>query len=693
MQSKSKSKRLSLKITALFFVVMVLAYLPVSSFLFFLKNDAFNGYFPSRFFISETIHAKSFPWWNPYINFGLPQYGDMNAGFWSPITWLVAYAFQYNAYTFTIELLFYLMISGIGFFNLCRFYKQTKTASLISGIAYMCCGYMVGHLQHFNWISAAAFLPWCIWAYNNLHKKFSMKNSIICSLLFYMLIASAHPGLIIGSMYFFAAYIIFIFMQKRKLDGEDFSVKSFVRKNLWMFGLLFMLCLGLIAGYADLLPNITRGEKLAGAASITNPVTLQSFISVLIPMSTAKAGDFFNTDISMRNLYFGLVPLIFFIMTISGKKSSEQKFFLYAGLFFFILSLGGIFKYLSYYVLPGMAYVRLSGEFAIFSMLSIILSMSFTLNEHIVSNKNFHTGFYKPFYVLQLLLMAAVITGIAGALISHKGLFFAMQQILSQPSTKMKLKSLLDSLSFFDILWIQACVQFVFLNHIKKALQKKHFHHLIKICAADLIIAALLNIPFTGVGQASVKDVQTQLNRVPEGLPAPFLQPISSFNTEDSKNYFSLLGDVSFYNKQIGTVNQAFYPVELKNSKNVFKNNQSLFADKPFLFTTGNDNSTIINIKYFKGNLIELELDSKGNEKIVYQQNHYPKWRMVVNGERKKPEKYAGVFMATNLSQGKNYIKFNFFPGFVYTALKISVVFFAASLLYLIIVMFKRRYP
>jgi hypothetical protein len=68
--------------TALFlFVVLVLAFLPVASFLFFLKNDAFNGYFPSRFFISESLRSEHFPWWNPYINFGLPQYGDMNSGF------------------------------------------------------------------------------------------------------------------------------------------------------------------------------------------------------------------------------------------------------------------------------------------------------------------------------------------------------------------------------------------------------------------------------------------------------------------------------------------------------------------------------------------------------------------------------------------------------------------------------------
>jgi len=224
-------------------------------------------------------------------------------------------------------------------------------------------------------------------------------------------------------------------------------------------------------------------------------------------------------------------------------------------------------------------------------------------------------------------------------------------------------------------------------------LEKKYFHWLVRVCAADLIIATLLNVPFTGVGQASVKDLQMQLDRVPEGLPAPFMQPIRKLNSDDTKEYFSLLGDQSFYNKQIGSVNYAFYPVEMKNSALVFKNKESLFADKPFLFTTGNDSSTSIKIKYFKNNFIDLEVNSGGNEKIVYQQNFYSKWKLILNGERKKPEKYAGVFMAANVNKGMNNVKFSFYPGFVSTAMEISALFFATSLLYLIIVMFKRRSP
>src|SRR5215212_12271592 len=107
MQDYINSKRQSVKTILAFLLIMFVAYLPVSTFQFFIKNDAFSGYFPPKFFMSESLHAGYLPLWNPYINYGIPQYGDMSSGYWSPITWLIAGTIGYNAYTFTIEVLAY----------------------------------------------------------------------------------------------------------------------------------------------------------------------------------------------------------------------------------------------------------------------------------------------------------------------------------------------------------------------------------------------------------------------------------------------------------------------------------------------------------------------------------------------------------------------------------------------------------
>src|ERR1700710_1306979 len=134
MQVYANSNRLSLKTILFFVLVLFIAFLPVSTFLFFLKNDAFNGYFPPKFFMSESIHAGYLPLWNPYINFGIPQYGDMSSGYWSPVTWLIASTVGYNAYSFTVELLFYILLGGLGMYKLTGIFKLDKRVRIIAGI-------------------------------------------------------------------------------------------------------------------------------------------------------------------------------------------------------------------------------------------------------------------------------------------------------------------------------------------------------------------------------------------------------------------------------------------------------------------------------------------------------------------------------------------------------------------------------
>ena len=74
-------KQDSVNIPIIFAIITIVAFLPFTSMIFALKNDAFTGYFPPKFFMSESIHSGYFPLWNPYINYGLPQYGDMSSGF------------------------------------------------------------------------------------------------------------------------------------------------------------------------------------------------------------------------------------------------------------------------------------------------------------------------------------------------------------------------------------------------------------------------------------------------------------------------------------------------------------------------------------------------------------------------------------------------------------------------------------
>ena len=105
-----------------------------------------------------------FPLWNPYFNYGLPVYNDMNGGFWYPLTWINGIMTGYNAYSFAMEEVLHFPIAAVGMYVLARYFHGAPGTKIIAAISYACCGYFVAHTQHYNWITGAAWLPWCLLA-------------------------------------------------------------------------------------------------------------------------------------------------------------------------------------------------------------------------------------------------------------------------------------------------------------------------------------------------------------------------------------------------------------------------------------------------------------------------------------------------------------------------------------------------
>jgi hypothetical protein len=696
MQDYTNSNRLSLKTILFFIIILLIAFLPISTFLFFIKDDAFTGYFPPKFFMSECIHAGHLPLWNPYINFGIPQYGDMSSGYWSPVTWFIASTIGYNAYTLTTEVLLYILLGGIGMYKLSQAWHLEKHTCIIAAIAYMCCGYNVGHLQHFNWISGAAFLPWCLWSYLLLTHHLSIKNAVRTAVLFYFLLSSAHPGIIISTVYFFIAVFLFDLFHHYQQQTILVKIKETLKAHGLLMFILLLLCAGMIAGYADIIPHFVRGEKLSLSDALLNPTTIQCWISSLLPFSTTKNAAFFQTDISMRNCYFSLVLLLFFIAAIVQSKNKWQKFLLAMGCFFMLLSLGGIVKTFAYKFIPFIGYVRLNGEFRIFSLLCFILVAAMELDKFLKNKSRFEGAIKWIYYGIEIILFGCIIFGIRKSISTHGSFLYASKEIFAQHGLATKLKALIDSLSFYDTLWIQGFIQLFLLWGIKWCLKFRHWNVLKDILIADMILACLLNIPFTGVGQTSVAHIQDILNQSPSGIPIPALQPIANNDTItlDEK---AMIGDWSFYNKQIGVNQQVQYPIVLKNEQAYFDSVSLLPADnftqQAFLFTEPINKDTSKNncsITSFSPNLIQASISSDSSGVVILQQNLYPHW-YYQNGNEKKEVDKAGInFMSAPIVKGDNTVVFSFEPTLVEKAMLLSLISFIICCLLLIALRTKR---
>lgn len=676
MQDYANSKRLPLKTILFFGVVVFLAYLPVSSCLFFLKNDAFNGYFPPKFFMSESISAGHLPLWNPYINFGIPQYGDMSSGYWSPFTWLIAGTVGYNAYSLTFELLFYIFLSGIGMYLLSGLWVKQAQVRVIAGMAYMCSGYHIGHLQHFNWLSGAAFLPLAFWSYRRLLEEASLRNFLFCSLMFYMLLASAHPGLSIAGFYLFAIFFIFDLFTSNRSRSLVEKMKFSAKTHLYLSGLLLLLCAGMLAGYLDIIPHFARGEKLALAESLGDPTNLQSWISALLPLATVKNDQWYRTDISMRNCFFSLTVLLFFLRACAGKMLAIQKFLLACGTGFALLASAGVFKTMAYHILPFIGFVRLNGEFSIFAILCFILLGAIELEKQLTQPRPFSGYTRSIYYLLEILLAIAILYGGYHAFVKHESVLFSMNNILAKNGLSLKLKASIDGIQFYDCLWIQGLIQLLFLWAIKYSLRKNKLNMLLYVTIGNIMIASLMNIPFTGVGKASVADVQKVLDKSPPGIPIPSLQPIRLHDTIPSDEK-ELVGDWSLYSKQIGVGHPVPYPIALNNMKQHFDDSAAREnLNRPFLYLLPGGTGSTVDIPSFTPNSITAHVQPSVASLLVLQQNHYPHWYYQSGNNHKPVLKFGSGFMAAPVTLEQTNIRFIFEPMLVVWMMLLSAVAF-----------------
>ncbi len=675
MQDYSKTNWLSLKIILFFLLVVFIAYLPVSSFLFSLKNDAFNGYFPPKFFMSEALHQGQLPIWNPYINYGYPLYGDMSAGYWSPFTWLISSTVGYNVYTYTLETLLYIFLSGIGMFILGKTISLKKNIALIAAVSYMCCGFQVGHLQHLNWLSAAAFLPFCIWAYLKMFNSFSLKNVFVAVLLFYLLLSSAHPGLIIGAFYFFIFLSVALLLKKEyrsKLTSKNF----YLSYGLFLVTLI-LLSAAMLAGYADILPHFVRAEKLSANNIATHSTSLQSWISSLIPMGIVKNDSFYNTDLSLRDSYSGLGLLIFFILLLFNKKTQEQKFLLIAGSFFFLVSSVAVFKNIIYDWAPMFGYVRLNGEFRIFALLCFILAAALQLNKYNADKAVFKKSLQLIFIAVFSVLFLIICFSLYKTIILKEGFLFKFSEIFNQPGLAAKLKYFIDNLSFYDSLWLHGIIQLLFLCLIRKALLHKEPGYLRNLVLADMIVASLLVIPFTGAGKASAAQVQAMLNESPKGLPIPDLNYKVAANPLPITDA-DVLGSRSMYNKQIGTKAEVPYPIQLYNMKAFFneENNaaRTYYQEQSWLYLKNKSLGDSIFVQAYSPTKIVVKVESNTKNEIIFQQNYYPYWYYRTNNGVQKPvEKEDINFIKIPVEKGSSLITLSFEPRFIKIFMGISL--------------------
>jgi len=640
----------------LLLLFLFIAYLPLSSFHFALKNDALTTNFPNKYFFTASLHAGYLPLWNPYINFGLPLYADPGFAFWNPLTWLFG-LIGYSIPMLSVEILFYIWLAGIASFELGIWLGHSRRVSFCMGAMYMCCGFFIGNLQHTNFLTSAAFLPFVIKTWLDLHKSFTVRKFFFCLMSIYMLATGGHPAIPIACIYFLllvqTGLIVFNDSgnQKRKILLQSVRIDALLSAGF------LILAAPLIFSYYEIYPHFVRSGPVNQAILPDTGFDLSSYLSFVFPFSTEGKNKIFSNDLLMRNGYFSLAGLFCLLVALAKNKNAYQKTFLLAGAGMLLLSLGGPIKEFLYSTLPLLNYIRTNGEFRVFSLLSFILIGAYVLDDLL---KGLYRKIFDRLLILTLIISLLIIIG--RLLIAPMDSIFSNNSGYRSANFLIGIKNWLYGLTFSDRLFLNAVLLAVLIGYyfllMNNAVRKIA---LTLFILADLITFSWTQLPVTGVQMKSPAALELYFSEIPKGIPIPHLQPINQnqFFGEDIHNLF---GCWSYYSKQPGTPFLCSYPSRLNLTTSYFNSKlPDSLNHGPFLFTKAGVPRNKLKINSFSPTNIEIQVQTDYSDSLILLQNYYFRWRSTVNGKPVRIEHADIAFMVVPLEKGKNNVRFFYY--------------------------------
>ncbi len=500
-----------------YFLLAIVAYWPISFFLFSIQYDMIDVVLPWRYFAGECIQNNLVPLWDPYQQCGFPIHADFQYSLWYPEVYLIGFIFGYTNITLQLLYILYILLAGLGMYKLARELTINHHYALLTGSVFMLCGIFVGHAQSLVSILGATWLPWVIAYYiRTINSKFKFSQILKLVLFTFLMLTGGYQA--VSFMLFYLLIALFVYKLRGLIISRHYQeLKYLILSHIIYVVFILILCFGLIVSLYYTFPYVDRLSGLSYEISRGYAFTPQCLISFLYPFAAITNHEFFNTDISITNGFIGVLVLIGGFIGLFRKKSGFMTILLIFGAICFLASFGKytpVQKLLFSYV-PFMNLFRFPSFYRYFAILALLLSAGYFFTHHIENDKLYRN---KTFLWL---LSIALFTYLAGVLISTTKINFPG---LSNRIRQMNTIESFRQGGFYENIFIQGIIQFIilgiflFLILFKKLVNKSL---ILLFTILELILAVQLNLPVTGFGSADPKEIREKFNRFPQGFPIP----------------------------------------------------------------------------------------------------------------------------------------------------------------------------
>jgi hypothetical protein len=677
-------------------IAAIITYVPVSAFLFSLKNDSLVQYLPFRYHLSESIQHGYFPFWSPYLYTGFPIHADMQGMTWNPIVLVISLFTRYNMSILQFEVMIYLVLAAIGMYKLLKSFSVDRYICIVAGISYMSCGFINGSASVIPWISSAAFIPF---VFNYLYRFFrqpSLRHSLFFSAALCMLFLCGYPTFFIYTCYIILAFLVYIFITNYNRREQVLTGRNIFYFLLAIL-LFFAVCSPAIISYWEFLPYYSRGSGITVSKAAENPLTWFSSISYIFPNLVSKDHAGLNTDPSMRNSYVGCFVFILFLMALLRKQTRLQWMLIGLTLFSFFLSLGEatpVHKF-SYSVLPLFNTFRHPGNIRLFTSIGVIMVAAFYVQGLLAKNwESIRAKF------LRLSIWFAVAMGLIALFVIFQP---AVKKNLSVVSKIRQPKLFMEWIEFESFIFIEAVLQLLFCIVLIFHLRKRSFHSnvIATLFAMNSILFCWISLPSTFISQIRTKSVNQYVRSFPDGYPLPEASaPVEAAVISDSTD-IPIYGYPNFYNKKITIQDHVITPT-LNKDYEVFNNNRAIrkrLNDYPLSYisdsvTTDSINTPaneVVRITAFRPGRFIFSLNPVQPGELVLFQQYNHNWKAFVNGKAAEIQKANTAFMKTRIPEGNSTVEFIYKPRKVILAMWVSFIVILSVLAYFVISYLRAR--
>jgi hypothetical protein len=654
-----------------------------------MKYDIMDWFYPMRYLIGECLQNDVWPVWNPYTNLGYPLHADPQSGALYPIVWIIGYFLGYSPYTINFEYILHILFAFYGMKKLSEAIGASDNVSILVGLSYACCGFFIGNAQHLTWIISAAWMPYIFYYYFKLINENSWKNALGLSLFSFLLVSGGYPAFTITVFYvLLIAFVVHFFTQIRK--KEYGNAKQFLLNNSLFFLLFVLQGLAFFVFFFEVLPFMVRGDSISLADAQLLPFSPLSLISFLLPFATGGNSEFYQTDISMSNGYFGLIGFLFCGLCLLILRNKKTVLLAFVGLFFLIVAMGD-FSFLRawlFHYVPMMNLFRYPALFRIFALLCFLLLFGITLQKYW---KNEASGLdWKKLKFL---------TG--GLLIFLISIFiYSLQKdpfIFPIAFSAKAISTFISQSSNSQMVLIQAPIQIILLSLLFFVIQKRRLHftkYVVLIIAFDLFLSVQFNLFITAVSEQKAAQLQEKVSQLPTGFPIP-KENINATSHYGNGDYYPIWFNNNILLKKIAF--DGYNNFLLKSFKEF--NNSPGHIEKlkyPLLHwaasgDTLGDSVKGIKIMSFNPTNVKAEVSLSKENQIIFLQSDYPGWQVKLDGQIIPHLKKENIFIVAKIPEGEHNIEFNFYPKNYLLYLGISTTTFL--LVFLGLVLFRRDKP